>query len=273
MSNHGSDVAIGDGLTVHSVERGSGAPVVFLHGGGPGASGLSNWGANLDAFADAGFRAIAPDALGYGRSSKPEDATFDGSFLVGGLRRFLDTRGIERASFVGNAMGGSMALQLAQESPERVEKLVVMAPGGIGDVARYLAMPVIQVMLRVAQDPAGPTRAGLRELFEALVADPRLVTDELVEERFAVAATQPKRVLATLRFDDLVPRLPELRMPLLALWGRDDRAVPLEAGLDILRACDSARLVVFAKCGHWVHAERAAIFNQTCVSFLKEATR
>ncbi|MGH7805426.1 MAG: alpha/beta fold hydrolase, partial [Candidatus Binatia bacterium] len=227
----------------------------------------------LDTFAGAGFHAIAPDALGYGRSSKPEGATFDGSFLVAGLRQFLDALGIEKAAFVGNAMGASMAIQLAAESPERVERLVVMAPGGIGDIARYLAMPVIQIMLRVAHAPEGPTRQNLRELFEALVLDRSIVTDELVEERYEAAVAQPKRVLATLRFEDLAPRLPELRMPLLALWGRDDGACPLDAGLDIVRACDTARLVVFAKCGHWVHAERATIFNEMCVSFLKEVSR
>lgn len=126
----GQFVDIGNDLKIHYHERGGGQPVVFLHGGGQGASGISNWKHNLDYFAQHGYRALAPDALGYGLSSKPEEATFDLTLLNDGLRRFLDALGIHRASLVGNSMGGAMAIKFAQDFPQRVEKLIVMGPGG-----------------------------------------------------------------------------------------------------------------------------------------------
>lgn len=85
----GQFAEIGDGLKIHYHERGSGQPVVFLHGGGQGASGISNWKQNLEVVAQHGYRALAPDALGYGLSSKPEEATFNLALLVDGLRQFL----------------------------------------------------------------------------------------------------------------------------------------------------------------------------------------
>lgn len=261
---------IGDGLKIHYHERGSGQPVVFLHGGGQGASGISNWKQNLDYMAQHGYRALAPDALGYGLSSKPEDATFDLALLNDGLQRFLDALGIHKASLVGNSMGGAMAIKFAQEFPHRVEKLIVMGPGGIGEMSRYAAMPGIQMLFRLGQDPAGPTREKLRQMFEMIVYDKRLITDSLIEERYEVAVTQPRRVFQTLRLDNLSPRLGELKMPFLVLWGRDDKFCPVEGGMEIIKACDSARLVVFSQCGHWVQTEKAAVFNKLCVDFLQE---
>lgn len=266
----GKFAEIGDGLKIHYHERGSGQPVIFLHGGGQGASGISNWKLNLDHFAKQGYRALAPDALGYGLSSKPEDATFNVTFLVDGLRRFLDALKIEKAVLVGNSMGGAMAIRLAQDLPQRVEKLIVMGPGGIGEMSRYAAMPGIQMLFKLGQDPEGPTPEKLRTMFEMIVYDKRLITDNLITERYEVAVLQPRRVFQTLRIDDLSPRLGELRMPFLVLWGRDDKFCPVEGGMEIIKACDSARLVVFAQCGHWVQTEKVEVFNNLCVDFLRE---
>ncbi|MGH8009705.1 MAG: alpha/beta fold hydrolase [Candidatus Binatia bacterium] len=266
----GKFAEIGDNLKIHYHERGSGQPVVFLHGGGQGASGISNWKLNLDHFAQQGYQALAPDALGYGLSSKPEDATFNVTFLVDGLRRFLDALKIDKATLVGNSMGGAMAIKFAQDFPQRVEKLIVMGPGGIGDISRYAVMPGIQMLFRLGQDPEGPTPEKLRTMFEMIVYDKRLITDNLITERHEVAVLQPRRVFQTLRIDDLSAGLGTMRMPFLVLWGRDDKFCPVEGGMDIIKACDSARLVVFSQCGHWVQTEKADVFNKLCVDFLRE---
>jgi 4,5:9,10-diseco-3-hydroxy-5,9,17-trioxoandrosta-1(10),2-diene-4-oate hydrolase len=260
---------IGDGLKVHYHERGSGKPVIFLHGGGQGASGFSNWKQNLDHVAEHGYRALAPDALGYGLSSKPEEATFNLTLLVGGLSKLIDALNLSDVTLVGNSMGGAMALKYALDYPAKVEKVIVMGPAGIGEPSRYAAMPGIQMLFRLGQDPSGPTRDKLRQLFEIIVYDKSLITDGLIEERYEVAVTQPRRVFQTLQIDNLTPRLRELRMPVLVLWGRDDKFCPVDGGMDIVRACDSARLVVFSQCGHWVQTEKAAEFNRLCIDFLQ----
>ena len=266
----GKFAEIGDDLKVHYHDRGNGKPVIFLHGGGQGASGWSNWKQNLGYFAENGFWALAPDALGYGLSSKPEEATFNLAFLVEGLRHFIDALQIQKATLVGNSLGGAMAIKFAQDCPDRIEKLIVMGPAGIGDISRYREMPGIQMLFRLAQDPAGPTREKLRQMFEIIVYDKRLITDDLIQERYEVAVLQPKRVFQTLQIDDLSPKIGELKMPFLVLWGRDDKFCPVDRGMEIIRACDSARLMVFSQCGHWVQTEKAAEFNKLCVDFLRE---
>src|SRR5438093_1276353 len=92
---------IGDGLRVHYHEAGSGPPVVFLHGSGPGASGWSNFRRNYPEVAAGGFRTLVPDTLGFGYSSKP-DCEYGLAFLVAALARFLDSLAIEKVALVGN---------------------------------------------------------------------------------------------------------------------------------------------------------------------------
>ncbi|MGH7297761.1 MAG: alpha/beta fold hydrolase, partial [Polyangiaceae bacterium] len=91
-------VEIGDGLRVHYHEAGEGPVVLFLHGSGPGASGWSNFRHNYPAFAAAGFRALVPDTLGYGYSSKPDGIDYTLDFLEGAVERFLGALGVDRCA-------------------------------------------------------------------------------------------------------------------------------------------------------------------------------
>ena len=79
----GSYVEIGDGLRMHYHEAGTGTPLLFLHGSGPGASGWSNFKHNFPFFAERGHRALVVDNLGFGHSSKP-DVDYGMDFIVGG---------------------------------------------------------------------------------------------------------------------------------------------------------------------------------------------
>src|SRR6185436_7611532 len=90
---------IGDGLRLHYHDVGSGEPLLFLHGSGPGASGYSNFKKNFPFFAERGHRALVLDNLGFGYSSKP-DADYPLDVVVGAIRRFLDKLGIERCAVV-----------------------------------------------------------------------------------------------------------------------------------------------------------------------------
>jgi 4,5:9,10-diseco-3-hydroxy-5,9,17-trioxoandrosta-1(10),2-diene-4-oate hydrolase len=266
----GQYATIGKGLRVHYHERGKGEPVVFLHGGGQGSGGWTNWKLNLDHFAQAGFRAIAPDALGYGLSDKPTDAEYSLEFLAGTLREFLDALGLKAVVLVGNSMGGATAIKFTQEWPDRVRKLVVMAPAAIGPMERYRDMPAIRMLFELGREPGGITKDKLRRLLTALSYNADLVDEEMLSERLEVAVTQPKEVFQTMRMNDLAPRLPEIKIPVFALWGREDQACPVANGMEILNACENARFLAFPKCGHWVQAEKAQAFNAVCVDFLRE---
>jgi 4,5:9,10-diseco-3-hydroxy-5,9,17-trioxoandrosta-1(10),2-diene-4-oate hydrolase len=262
---------MGNGNRLHYHDIGKGEPVIFLHGGGQGAGGWTNWQHNLQVFADAGYRAIAPDAFGYGLSSKPTDGTFDFETLMECLIKLFDQLGLDKVTLVGNSMGGAMSIRFSQDFPQRVKKLVVMGPGGIGPMERYLAMPAIQKLKELGQEEGGFGKDKLRRFLEYMAYSKDDVTEQLVNERYEVAVTQPPRVFQTLSIGDLRPRLHILKnLPTMVLWGRDDRACPVESGMEILKECDKARLIVFSECGHWVQYEKAALFNKLCLDFLKE---
>ena len=262
-------VDIGDGLKVHFQSEGAGPPVVFLHGSGPGASGWSNFRRNYPAFAAAGFRAVVPDTLGYGYSSKPEGAEYTLDFLVGALRRFLDGAGVARCSVVGNSHGGALAIGLALADPARVEKLVLMAPGGLEEREVYMKMPGIRAMMKAFLDPNGMTRETLRRVFELQLYDPKLITDEILDERLQIAELQPKRVLTSMVVPHLSPRLAELECPVFGLWGLNDQFCPWSGAVTLARECKRVRVELLSQCGHWVMVEHAQLFNRLCIDFLK----
>jgi 4,5:9,10-diseco-3-hydroxy-5,9,17-trioxoandrosta-1(10),2-diene-4-oate hydrolase len=263
---------IGDGLQIHYQEEGQGPAVVFFHGSGPGASGWSNFRRNYPVFAKAGFRTVVVDTLGFGYSSKP-DVDYGMDFLVGAVHRFFDKVGIEKASLVGNSHGGAVALKFALDHADRVSKLVLMAPGGLEEREAYMKMEGIRVMMKAYFGKEGITREGLRNVFGLQLYDQTYVTDELIEERYQIALTQPKRVMASLLVPHLAPELPKLAMPVLGFWGTGDKFCPVSGAMRMAEGCPSSRVLVLSKCGHWVMVEYTDLFNKLSIEFLQEPER
>jgi 4,5:9,10-diseco-3-hydroxy-5,9,17-trioxoandrosta-1(10),2-diene-4-oate hydrolase len=268
----GKFVEIGDGLRVHYHESGDGPVVLLLHGSGPGASGWSNFRRNYPAFAEAGFRVLVPDTLGYGYSSKPDGIDYTLDFLQGAVERFLAALRVERCSVVGNSHGGAMAIQLAVRRPELVERLVLMAPGGLEERDVYMKMEGIRSMMRAFTDPAGITRESMRRVFEKQLFDTSLVTDELLDERVSIAELQPKRVLVSMQVPNLALELPNIACPVFALWGVNDKFCPMSGAVTIAKSCKDARVLLLSECGHWVMVEKRALFNDACTRFLQEGS-
>ncbi len=259
------------GLTLHYHDHGAagsnGRVVVFVHGSGPGASGYSNFKLNAPVLAEAGYRVVVPDLPGFGYSSKPVDIDYTTDFFVAHLIGLLDALGIERCALVGNSLGGAVCIRAALDHPERVEKLVLMAPGGIEELDTYMAMPAMARM--IANFTSGALdRNGLRQILQTLVFDPVVVTDALVNERYAIAQTQPPEVLGRMRIPNMEGELGGITCPVLAFWGMDDEMLPPGGGHKILEACRPSRLVEVAECGHWVMVEHARMFNAACLDFL-----
>ncbi len=265
----GKYVDVGGGLRVHYHEAGEGPVVLFLHGSGPGASGWSNFRRNYPYLAARGYRCLVPDTLGYGYSSKPDDRDYDLSMLVGVVARFLDALGVASCAVIGNSHGGAMSMLLALEHPTRVNKLVLMAPGGLEERETYMQMDGIRTMLKVFFGPDGITREGMRRVFGLQVVDASLIGDDVIEERYEIARLQPKRVLSTMHVPNLAPRLPEIACPVLGFWGIDDRFCPPSGATTIARSCKNARVVLQNSCGHWVMVEHEAMFNRLTHDFLE----
>jgi 4,5:9,10-diseco-3-hydroxy-5,9,17-trioxoandrosta-1(10),2-diene-4-oate hydrolase len=266
----GKYAAIGGGLRIHYHEAGEGPAVLFLHGSGPGASGWSNFRRNYPVVAEQGYRVLVPDTLGYGYSSKPDDRDYGLDMLVGAVREFLSAVGVERCAVIGNSHGGAMAIQLALSYPDVVDKLVLMAPGGLEVRETYMQMAGIKAMVKAFFDPSGISRDGMRKVFGLQLYDPSLITDEIIEERSQIAETQPKRVLSTMHVPHLAPELGKIACPVLGFWGVDDQFCPVSGAMTIAKGCTRSRVVLLSACGHWVMVEHADVFNRLCLDFLRE---
>lgn len=257
------------GYDIHLAEVGSGPAAVFIHGSGPGASGASNFRQNIAAFVAAGYRVILPDLIGYGASSKPSGIDYPLQLFTDTLYEALCAHGIEQAHLVGNSLGGGVALQMTLDHPEFADKLVLMAPGCVAEQASYFTMPGIAKMVSGFGGPdfnIDEQRRLIGNLLHPDYADK--IPEELVAERFAVARTQPKDVLARMKTPNLGLRLHEVDKPIFVMWGLNDEFCPESHARLFLDACNNVRCLTFARTGHWVQVERAAEFNSYAIDFL-----
>lgn len=263
--------AVAGGYSIHLKAMGEGPAVVFIHGSGPGASGASNFRQNYDAFVAAGYRVILPDLIGYGQSSKPEGVDYTLQLFTDTLHEALVSHGVVRASLVGNSLGGGVAIQMALDHPGFCQSLILMAPGCIEEQPRYFTMPGIARMVSGFGSPDFSIEDQRRLISNLVHPDfaPN-IPETLVQERFAVARTQPKDVLVRMRTPNLGPRVGELTEPVFVMWGANDEFCPESGARYFLDECSDARCLTFARTGHWVQVERAAEFNRYSIAFLDE---
>jgi 4,5:9,10-diseco-3-hydroxy-5,9,17-trioxoandrosta-1(10),2-diene-4-oate hydrolase len=192
----------------------------------------------------------------------------------------LTTLGIERVHLVGNSLGGGTAVRFALNYPDRAGRLVLMGPGGLS-LNLFAADPTegVKRLMEFAAPP-GPSREKMAAFLRTLVFDQRLVTDELIDERFA-AASDPAAMaaMASMGASFFDPASAEegllwreahrLRQRVLLIWGREDRVNPLDGALVALKTMRRAQLHVFGGCGHWAQLEKFDEFNLLVISFLE----
>lgn len=276
LHTHQRSVQVG-ARQIHLSEFGAGPALLMLHGGGPGASGVSNYAHNIQALAQS-FRVLVPDLPGYGKSSKTVDPADPFGDLAGAMLGLLDALDIARAHVVGNSLGGACALRMALEQPGCVDRLVLMGPGGIG-ISQAAPTEGLKRLLGYYAGE-GPTLEKLRTFIcEDLVFDGSRIPEAVLRERFEASIDPevlaspplraPKDLEAFRRLDFLLdPRLPALAHRTLVLWGTADRVNPATGAMALqarMPACDA---YLFSRTGHWVQWERADEFNAVVTAFL-----
>ena len=266
----GKFLEIKKNLKIHYHEEGEGLPVIFLHGSGQGASGYSNFKGNASYFAKQKYRALMPDLLGFGYSSKPEDEIYSADFHVDAIKQFVDGLGLKSLVFVGNSLGGALALIFSLRYPDYVSKLVLMAPGGIEHKEAYMKMAGIQMVYKLSQGQGELQKSHLKKILSLQMFDPSRLSDSVVEERLQIAKEQPKAVWKTMSVPFLGDQLKEIPQPILCFWGADDQFLPVSGVQVIASECQNARSIVLSKCGHWVMQEHQDLFNRYTVDFLNE---
>jgi len=263
-----------DGLRVHYQEAGdSQAPVVLLiHGF---LSSTMVWSKVFLEFASAGYRAIAPDLLGYGYSDKPRDFDYtieSQSRMIAGL---LERLGIDHAILIGSSFGGAIAATVALNRPELVEKLALVGAVSNNEPKRYPIMRLVRSPL--IGDVVSPLLASSRRLLRARMKRVydrhRWKLDEFrIDARFIPlrAAATHRAIIRTVRnWDaDRIQRDAHLiTQPTLLLWGDNDPDVPLRDGMELNDRIPNSRLIVFRECGHHPQEEYPEQFSEAILRF------
>ena len=251
------------GAKIHYVEAGSGAPVILIHGL---ADNVTIWDPVIPALA-ARFRVIALDQIGFGRSDKPL-LNYRVSTPVDFLDGFLTELKIERASLVGNSLGGWVAAAYALAHPERVERLVLSDAAGYAALAKTMDSRALRA-LRVA------SRDDIRYLGPLAFHDKRFYQDVDAAFKERVTAGDSYTVAQVLdsmiRGDDALDnKLQTLKQPTLVLWGREDKLIPLSFGEQFHREIVDSRLRIIDNCGHMPQLECPNEFSAAVLKFFSD---
>lgn len=252
-----------------------GANVVMVHGLG---GYIENWALNIAALGQH-YRAYAVDLVGFGRTDKP-DIAYSVSALARFLRDFMETQGMDRASLIGNSMGGGVALQFALTYPDMVDRLVLVDSAGLGKE--------VTITLRLASTPllgdllTRPNRKGVEQLFREIIYDPAQITEEMIDLQYEMSALPgaQKSFLKTLRsmgtffgvrsqfIDPILEGLPKISAPTLVVWGQQDKVLPVSQAHVAAEIIPNAQLHIFDPCGHVPQIERPEEFNKLVLEFL-----
>ncbi|MEA2474458.1 MAG: hypothetical protein QOE06_2373 [Thermoleophilaceae bacterium] len=261
-------------------QAGRGPVIVLIHG----ITGSSDtWLDTIEELSEH-HTVVAPDMLGHGESAKPRGDYSLGAY-ASGIRDLLAALGHDRASVVGHSLGGGVAMQMAYQFPERVERLALVSSGGLGREVNILlraaalpgsefvlplltARPIVNLTNAVAGVVGGlgmRPGADLEEIWRGFSS----LSD--VEARAAFIHTlrgiiDPggQRVSATDRL------YLAAEMPSLIVWGERDPVIPFRHGLRANEAMPGSRLVSFPNAGHFPHRDNPRRFTRALLDFMEE---
>ena len=278
MSTPASNPEIGQSIDAAGIRTnyhdsgGSGAPVLLIHGSGPGVSAWANWRLVMPTLAQQA-RVIAPDMVGFGYTERPQGFVYNMDAWVRQAVGLLDALGIERTDLVGNSFGGGLSLALAIRHPERVRRLVLMGSAGV-------SFPLTEGLDAVWGYT--PSVENMRAIMDYFAFDQGLMSDDLArlrfeasirpgfQESFAAMFPAPRQrwieALASAEAD--IRALPHQA---LVIHGREDRVIPLATSLTLSSWIQRSQLHVYGQCGHWTQIEHAARFARLVGDFLAEA--
>lgn len=278
MTDTAPNPEIGQSITAAGIRTnyhdsgGAGAPVLLIHGSGPGVSAWANWRLVMPALAQQA-RVIAPDMVGFGYTERPQGFVYSMDAWVRQAVGLLDALGIARTDLVGNSFGGGLSLALAIAHPERVRRLVLMGSAGV-------SFPLTEGLDAVWGYT--PSVENMRAIMDYFAFDQGLMSDDLArlrfeasirpgfQESFAAMFPAPRQrwieALASAEAD--IRALPHQA---LVIHGREDRVIPLATSLTLSSWIQRSQLHVYGQCGHWTQIEHAARFARLVGDFLAEA--
>ncbi|HXQ72734.1 MAG TPA: alpha/beta hydrolase [Pyrinomonadaceae bacterium] len=251
------------GQKIRYLEAGTGPTVILLHGlGGSG----QNWMFTVNGLSPQ-FHVVVPDQIGFGNSDKPM-INYRVRTYVDFLNEFYKQLKIERATLVGNSMGGWIAAAFTIAFPEKVDRLV------LADATGYMPPANFDFKSLYALNPS--TREGMKQLVGKVFFNKSFSTDAVIDQFLAqrMSAGDGYTINSLIesvgrREDFLDGQLDKIKTPTLIVWGREDGLVLLSEGERLKKDIANSKLVVFDRCGHFPQVEKAGEFNAAVLEFLK----
>src|SRR5450631_1428643 len=250
------------GYRLHYLVAGEGEPVLLVHGLGAKAE---DWGNLIPAIAKGGYKVYAIDLLGYGRSDKPADASYSIAQEADIVRAFLDAKGLKRVDLGGWSMGGWVSLKVASDAPERVERLMLFDSAGI------------RFDIKFPHSIFWPgTPAELAELTSWLMPQPPRYPDFLARDMLRTFRPRQwviRRSVSAMETeaDVMDGKLGSLKMPVLIVWGAQDRLTPVYTAEEMHREIPHSELSLFEECGHLAPVQCAGNVAPRVLVFLHTA--
>lgn len=275
MASHDQFVEV-DGLKIRYIEEGKGPAVILLHGASLGSS-ADVWQRNLAPLAKAGVRVIAYDQPGFGLSDNPSD--YSVAYRRRFIFKFMDGLALRRAALVGHSQAGNMAVALAFDDPNRVTKVIVLGTGSL-----LPPLPQAEKQKEAAEGEEGtasePTLADARALLELNLFNHSLITQEALEIRHRMSVGknfqaflqrgQAPRSSGGKQSAPLWQRLTELPVPLLLIFGNNDRASAGARATLLKERYPGLDLHIVDGCKHLVQWDAADRFVELSSRFLTQ---
>ena len=274
-------VDLRSGARAHYVVAGpdDGRPVVLLHGGLPGSSGAAGFRFMIPALAAAGFRVYTPDRPGFGQAdTRPEHWPVRG-FLswTEFVEEFVDAVGLDRFCLGGNSQGTQTGAYYAVRNPERVERMVLVACGGLNPT---LGIPADQLTPGVAFPQWDGTPESMREMLTTIVYRTEALDDDLIADRNAAAIAQRESFATAVAWNAralndpnyaqahrLLGHLDRLTIPMIYLYGRQDVLGPVENAYLQEDRLPNVQFLYPDECGHQGQTDQPELFNQVFTDF------
>lgn len=249
-----------------------GVPILFIHGSGPGVSAYANWRLLLPLIEKTNH-AYAMDMIGFGYSDKPtgDEVDYGIDLWTQQIVDFIDAIGVEKVNLIGNSFGGSLAFSVALKYPEKVNKIITMGtmgaqldiPYGLNEVWGYKG-----------------TKEHMGELIDLFTHNKEFASDELTQiryeasmeagfhEAFSSMFPHPRQAsVDNMSFPD--EAFKTIKHQALLVHGREDRVVPVENSLRLIKLIPNAELHIFGNCGHWTQIEKSQEFADLVNDFTK----
>jgi 2-hydroxy-6-oxonona-2,4-dienedioate hydrolase len=259
-----------DGTLTRILQAGlSGEAVILVHGTGTRAD---RWVRNLEPLAEAGFTSYALDLPGHGFAEKSGSFNHSVSGYANFVSTFIEKLDAAKVTIVGTSLGGQVAAAYATSHPNKIKSLVLVGSMGL--------LPLGEEMrLRIQAGATNQTRDAIAQKLRRVIADPVLVTESFIEEEFrfnnspgaADALQKLGQYIATDLDKDVVgEKLNQLPpdIPILLIWGDQDKTVPLIAGMAARKLIHRSKLAVLKGVAHSSYFEDPLSFNQVLIDFM-----